>query len=125
MPIAVDPTRTVRYVLAQDRQLDLADQTVFLLRPLTAREFATIEDAMSTVTPSGEVRVATGSQTLRTLEVGLTGWENFKTPDGVQVPFRHPQTQVIQYEYLRPDWRRELANEILGLTRVTDTERKN
>jgi len=124
MAIAVDPHRSVRYVLKEDRELPEDQQTVFLLRALSARELAQVEDGMSVVTPGGDVRIATGSQSLRTLDLGLTGWENFLTPDGKLVPF-DGNAKASNWDYLRPSWRRELSNAILDQTRLTEAERKN
>lgn len=124
MAIAIDPHRSIRYVLREDRALPLESQTVFLLKVLSARELAQIEDAMSVVTPGGDVCVRTGSQTLRTLELGLTGWENFKRPDGAMLAF-DAATKSVNWDYLRPEWRRELSHAILEQTRLTGDQEKN
>jgi hypothetical protein len=47
MPIALDPDRTVEYVLKAERESD--DATVFYLRALSLRERAEVEDAAFTL----------------------------------------------------------------------------
>jgi hypothetical protein len=74
MPIALDPDRTVEYVLKAERESD--DATVFYLRALSLRERAEVEDAAFTL-HGEEVLMKNATRRLALLARGLTGWGNF------------------------------------------------
>ena len=124
MAIAVDPQRTIRYVLLQDAALPLPEQTTFLLKTFSARELAQIEDGSASISATGEQRVYTGSMRLRALEIALVGWENFKERSGLAVPFDEVN-RGKNLDRLAPEWRREMANHVLAETRLTEAEVKN
>jgi len=123
MAIAVNPDKIVRYVLERDQKLPKEKQTIFLLRVLKAKELADIKDSMSVVLPTGRVIVHRETAVLKTLALGVTGWENFKGEDGNNVQFI--AGAEINWDYLEPDDRIELSNVIHGYARVTEQEEKN
>ncbi|MDA8122246.1 MAG: hypothetical protein M0Z38_06745 [Deltaproteobacteria bacterium] len=127
MPIAIDPTKVIEYVLLCDRDLPPEEQTMFELKVLTARELAKIEDGSARADVSGNIEFRSGTQVINILNVGLKGWRNFKDAQGREVPFRENNgaPRPENWDYLTPDWRRELANAVTEQTRVTETERKN
>jgi hypothetical protein len=53
-----------------------ADQTVFHLRRLTARERASLEDGVAIGDQSANFSFRTGSQALDAVRAGLLGWDN-------------------------------------------------
>lgn len=126
-PIAVDPNKAFDYVLMCDRQLPLDQQTTFHLKVLTARELAEIEDKAARADMQGNLEFRSGTQVIRILTAGLKGWSNFKDSSGAEVPFRDNNGTPRQenWDLLKPDWRRELANAITEQNRMTDAERKN
>lgn len=127
MAIAVDPARTFDYVLQCDRELPKEQQTVFQLKVLTAKELAQIEDNAVVIDKEEKIAVNSGSTVLKTLRVGLQAWENFKDANGNPVMFQR-KAGIVCYENfdrLRPEWRRELANAITEQTRLTEDQVKN
>lgn len=149
MPIAIDPTKVFDYVLECDRkqpcecggeEKECAEckgtgfkntprdqQTIFKLKVLKARELAQLEDNLSSVSVAEDgmpkVKVNAGTQVLRILGMGLTGWENLKDKGGKAIEFKTNGT--INWDYLKQDWRRELANEITEQTRLGEELVKN
>ena len=126
-PIAIDPNQTWEYVLECDRDLPPDQQTAFELKVLTARELAAIQDGATKGNVDGSLEFRSGTQTLRILELGVRGWRNFKDAAGTDVPFRENsgKPRLENWDVLRPEWRRELANAITEQNRVTEEERKN
>ena len=100
MPIALTPDTVFEYQLIDDRVPDADGKrrdssavdpggTVFLLRPLTPAEEATLQNKQFTWSPSGELQSYNfGTERLTVLEYGLIGWRNFKDANGAEVPFR-------------------------------------
>ncbi|MDD5762175.1 MAG: hypothetical protein PHP88_06650 [bacterium] len=127
MPIAVDPNKSWEYVLLVDRELPPEQQTVFELKVLTARDLASIQDGSTTGNVDGSLMFKSGTQTLRILDLGVSGWRNFKNESGAEVPFRdnNGKPRSENWDVLRPEWRRELANAITEQNRLTEEERKN
>jgi len=127
MPIAIDPNKSWEYVLLVDRELPPEQQTVFELKALSARELATIEDGSVRSDREGKLEYLSGTQTIRILELGVRGWRNFKDPAGTDVPFRenNGKPRHENWDLLRPEWRRELANAITEQNRLSEEERKN
>ena len=63
-------------------ELPPEEQTVFLIRPLTAKQTADIQDRLTETTlgedAKSKMRIYSGSQQLKVLQEGLKGWENLK-----------------------------------------------
>ena len=110
-----------------DRKLPEEKQTVFKLKNLAARELAEIEDNMSVSIIGdnrGELNLKAGSQTLRILSLGIKSWENFNDGEGKPIEFNQKELHH-NWDYLQPDWRRELANAITEQARLTEPQVKN
>lgn len=139
MAIAVNPKENREYVLEEDRGRPQEEQTVFILKNLTASELAKLEDSLTDyslkssatgkeLSPEDiKMSLNIGSQTLRVLRMGLVGWKNFKGEDGKDVSFmKQGETPREQnWDRLRPEWRREIANVITEQTKLTPDEVKN
>jgi len=123
MAIAIEPGRIVDYVLKNDRKLPKEQQTVFKIKVLTARELAQIEDSYSTIDMDGQFHFKTGTRTLAILDVAVTGWENLK--DKKEQPIPYDKGNANRWDYLRQDYRTELANFITEQTRLNEGELKN
>jgi hypothetical protein len=127
MPIAIDPGKTWDYVLKCDRELPEEQRTVFSLRVLTAKQLAELEDRAVRSDPAGNLEYRTGTSTLQILKMGVTGWKNFRGADGSEIQFRenngNPRDE--NWDLLRPEWRRELANAVTEQNRLSEEERKN
>ena len=126
MAIALDPTRTVRYVLLGDRDSLPGAQTVFLLQPLTVQQDADLKNRISVRNADGSMAIRTGDLELETLRYGLVGCENLAGWDGRPVAFALSGGKVSDYflNHLRKEWRAELASAIYELNDVSDTEKK-
>lgn len=126
-PIAVDPNKMFEYVLLCDRQLEISKQTIFKLKVLSAKELADIEDKSARADLNGNLEFRSGSQTLRILNAGMRGWSNFLGVDGQEVTFRENNgvPRPENWDHLRPEWRRELANAITEQNTLTEGDRKN
>lgn len=131
MPIAIDPNATVDYILECDRKKEKEDQTVFELRWLTAQELARLEDGSLTSIMSKENRpefqIHSGSMQIKTLQIGLVGWRNFRDKDGNEIDFKQRNDQCAKenLDYLHPQWRRELVEAITEMNQITEDETKN
>lgn len=127
MAIAVDPERTFDYVLQEERDLPIEQQTVWKIKVLTARELAEIEDNTSRIDKEGVLQVRHGSVVLNTLRKGLRGWENFQDAQGNPVPFRDNNgvPREDNFDRMRPAWRREICNAITEQNRLTADQVKN
>lgn len=134
MPIALDPKRTSEFVLSCDRKdesgkpIPKEKQTVFELRVLTARELAQLEDELSEVDMRGTIKVKAGSQVLKILKLGLVGWKNFKDGKGNEIQFQKDKEGVPReqnWNYLKQNWRREIADAITEQTNLTEEQLKN
>jgi hypothetical protein len=78
MVIAVDPTKTVEYVLREDRSLPREQQTVFLVKPLTLQQ----ECEVARVAANDAHEAGT-----LILVHGLRGWSNLPDAAGADVAF--------------------------------------
>lgn len=126
MARALDPNRTFDYILEEDRSQPKEKQTVFHLKVLSARQLASLEDEMAVVKlgQKGEMQMNTGSHVLKVLEIGLVGWENLLgSNNGEHIPYN--KDQVNRFDYLRPDWRREIANAITEQNALSEEQVKN
>lgn len=128
MVTAIDPERTFDYVLKEERGSE--NPTIFKLKVLTARELAEIEDSVSSFfSGKGEVelRIRPGTEILQILKRGLRGWENFKDDKGNNIPFRENNAvpREDNFDRIRPEWRRELANAITEMLTMSEEEEKN
>lgn len=129
---AIDPKATIRYVPKCERDLPVETQTVFLLRPLTARDAARMQDDIAEVmtgkkSENSTMKINSGSNVLRALELGLAGWENFKTNDGKDVEWRenNGKPRPEMFDCLPADIRRELAEVIIEGRDLTESSAKN
>ena len=126
MAIALDPTRTVRYVLRSDLHTPSADQTIFLLQPLTVQQEADLKNRVTVRNADGTTTFKAGDLELESLRMGLAGCENLKGRDGNAVPFVMYDRRVSDafLNVLPKEWRAELASAIYDLNEISDTEKK-
>lgn len=122
-----DPKSTYEYITKADQALDPAEQTVFLLRPLTARQAAEIEDHLVELRDAQTTGVRTGTQTLTALRHGLRGWRNLLGEQLQPLPFvagpgGEPTEEML--DLLPPVVRKELAAQILKTASLTDDQVK-
>ena len=126
---AINPGSEIRYVLRRDRALSKDEQTVFLLRVLTAREMESIEGRGFEVDPdSKSMRIKGAAMDRTALSRGLAGWENFKKPDGSEVEFKldaRDRATLASIDVI-PAWaREELATVITTQNEVSEDQEGN
>lgn len=84
--IPVDPETVVPYVPRADREKPEAEQSVFLIRPLTHREDSAIQAKFGGffTSAAGEMRLPgnSGLRAAAVISCGLVGWRNFPPGSG-------------------------------------------
>jgi hypothetical protein len=127
----VDPNQETEYVALEDRELPTDQQTVWLLRPLRARELAKLEDNLAEGQPrkkGGHLKFKSGTHVLQTLDKGLSGVRNFGGQDldlEADVGKAAKQKREDFYSTIPPNIRRELADVITGDAEVEPEEEEN
>ena len=131
MPTPINPRERYPYVLKRERSLPVEGQTRFFLRPLTCEELASLEDnSVRFNVQTDEMRVQSGTTLIRTLQLGLVGWENFGGAEFKVTTIggtKTVRTEVTKecLDLLSPADRRELANAITEQNRLTEDDRGN
>lgn len=80
--IVISRKDRLEYVLREDR--NSKEPTVFVFRPLTARERAECEDVLTSASVD---RFPMGTFAYKVLKNSLVGWRNLKDDKGKDVPF--------------------------------------
>lgn len=118
--------KTIDYILESERQLDKSQQTIFKIKPLSAKQYAKIQDSMRFHRKEdGEQNIENlGTYTYEVLIYGLAGWENFLDQEGNQVKF-NSKSYDENIDCLPLDIRFELANAIMELSILGGEKEKN
>ena len=120
------------YVLKCDLALPENERTVFLLKPLTARQRMQMQDRlrheMVTVPIKGENKdlflpMNSGEVAIEKLLLALVGWRNFHYPEGAELPFDAVRENNLQY--LEDEWILELAAAVDDMDKLTEAQAKN
>ena len=130
--------REREYILKAERELPEDEQTVWLLRSLDLDVSAQIQDRLVQLVGSlagdeePRTLVFSGTQEVTILLNGLIGWRNFCEEGGAPIPFpdlgRFNRNRDALKEWLAripPEARSELAQEIVGRSRLGQEERGN
>jgi len=117
----------VEYVVKAQRGDPAEERTTFLLRPLTTREHAEIQNKLYESSGWGkkrQERFLTGTQIVLILRKGLVGWKNFHYEDGEEVKWEDPNQERTEegrdmimdrnLDRLPNAVRQELAEELRG-----------
>lgn len=124
MAIALS-TDKQEYVLDSDKDLDVKEQTTFFIKPLSARQFATVQDKMKISSDNKNFSINNiGSYTLDILQMGLTGWSNFLDSKGTQIKW-HNKDMNDNLDRLYSDARFELSTAIMDLSNLKEANKKN
>ena len=118
MAVAVS-RKQAEYVLDEDKILDPTEQTKFLIRPLSAKQYAEVQGQMEI---SGD-RIS-GSYYINVLRYGLAGWSNFRDGDKNEVKF-HPKNMDENIDCLSVPNRYELTGAIMELSVLGEQKEKN
>jgi len=128
---AIRPGQTWDYVPRRFRSEPPEQQPAFRLRHLTSRQQAEIRDMSSRMDSQGGIETKVGTAELRTVQFGLVGWDRWRYGDGEEVPFaqeRSPRGEQIATLGCLDTLITlidELAAEILGGQKLTETEQGN
>ncbi len=142
MTYAIKPRQNFPYTLKRDKGKKDAHVPTFHLRPLTAAEYAKLEDRDMKIVPDEEGNVVEydaqgGTNTLLVLRAGLIGWEGFFFSEKEEANFdlRGVKLQVLGstrdcvtdecIEMLSPEDRQEIAAAIRMGCAPSESERKN
>ena len=95
MVLALDPIETLDYICLADRDLPKEEQTVFSIKPLSAKEKMTLDSRYMGASASNKqgqdvethFSMDLHRRSYDALTMGLKGWRNFKGADGESVPF--------------------------------------
>jgi hypothetical protein len=124
LKMAIALTRKqITFILEEDKEQDESLQTKFSIKPLSAKQYAAVQDSMH-FTGKGEDATITnsGAYALEVLKYGLTGWSNFKNEDGQEVKFN---TRNIEesLDYLSVSNRYEISAAIMELSILGEKEK--
>lgn len=129
-PVLMD--QEMLYVPKCDRDLPEEEQTKFILKPIGARDAASLQDNATETHLAGKdgdtvMRMKSGSQALKALSLGVKGWMDFKGPDGNDIPWREnagkPHPDV--FDCIPASVRQELANVIIDGCEISEETEKN
>ncbi len=119
MAIALN-LKAVDFVLKCDKDLPPEEQTIFKIKPLTAKQYMEMADTMEY---SGETVKHMGLATYNMLKIGLIGWKNFKDAEGNDVSFITNMDDNLNR--IPADYRMELSTKITELTTPSIEKVKN
>jgi len=85
---------TYDYVPFEDRELPVAEQTVFELKVLTPSDDTILENLMGNVTRTGAIEMRNGDQNYAALTIGLIGVRNFFDEEGK--PIQVVRNQLVK-----------------------------
>ena len=105
------PAGVCRYVLTSDKDKPQEEQTVFVLRYLSQREWCSITDAYA----------ESHAWAYMVLMTALAGWENF----GGEEYYSDRAERARNVDRIRPADRIELAAEIYSRSTMTEGQAKN
>lgn len=131
MPIAIDPNAVTEFKLKAEA--DMPSATVFLLRPLTARELTRVAMPAAQAGELSGLVLAIGPQSLDLLRYGLQGWRGFNDASGVPVPFQTAKgapgerdiASDASIDRIPSQCRQELALAIFTNARLSADERRD
>jgi hypothetical protein len=132
MATGMNPDKERVYVLKEDMDLPTEQQTRFIYKTLTAGAYYRSMDSLVEFRGGGDggeqrTIIQSGSQERQILLDGLVRVENLKDEDGreLQYPPKGADLKLNFLSFLRPRWRREIANAILADTRLDEKEERN
>jgi hypothetical protein len=121
---AIDTSKSHEYVTKTDQKLPREDQTIFLVRFLSAQQQFEMRDDMYQVTGIAKGRkekFMTGTNERKTLNIGLVGWKNLSSESGNDISF-DAKDMPKMLDFLPPDVRTELAQHIRGESELEEGE---
>lgn len=132
MAIGLNPEKERVFLLKEDRELPVDQQTRWFFKLLRYDAYVRSQDGLvefrgDPKTDDQRTIVLSGSQESTILCEGLIRCENFRDEDGteLQVPEGRDKNNKMKFlSYLKPAWRRELAQAILGDSDLGEAKEK-
>ena len=128
----------IPYTLKIEREEPEAQRTIWLIRPLSWRERAEVQDGMLVTeinmlgpkdkAATGTMRHLSGTQSRVAVEKGLVKIENLRDSKGELVKFDKdsaPEHKGRVYDMIPPEWSKEIGEEILRISGLLKEEEKN
>ena len=124
MAIALS-TDKQEYVLDSDKDLDTKLQTTFFIKPLSAKQFAAVQDKMKISSDTKNFSINNiGTYTLDILQMGLVGWSNFVDAEGKQIKWMNKDMEK-NIDRIPADARFELSTQIMDSNNLKEDDSKN
>ena len=130
MARGMNPDKERVFVLKDDAELATEQQSRFFYKTLNAGAYYKNMDALVEFRGGGDEQrtlVLSGSQERSILLDGLVRVENFYDEEGklLQFPEKGTDLKMNFLSYLRPRWRREIAQAILADSQLDEKEERN
>jgi|WetSurMetagenome_2_1015567.scaffolds.fasta_scaffold437557_1 hypothetical protein len=113
------------YICESDKSLPEDEQTIFTLKPLSAKSYALLQDSLKIEQDEqGNTKITNvGTHSLNILKGGLVNWSNFKDAEGNETPFVKDMDENLSR--IPFEIRSELANEIINSSILSGKALKN
>lgn len=130
---ALDIKDTRDYIPECDRNLPENEQTVFVLKTLSAKDQAIVDDKTGSVDAEGGYKITVGTQNLLLIHLGLVDVRNFKDSNGNDVKLTRSDKLINGIHEISNDFiiripkdiRSEIAYAIRKGYQLEDEEVKN
>ena len=132
--IALDPVKDeIEFICKADLDLPDEEQTRWILKPLSAKEHAMLDDHTGTVGEDGQYIVTIGKKQLVALNLGLKDVFNFNDSEGKPVKLSRSKKKIGGINALEDSFlmrvpkevRVEIAQAIMAESEVEEEEAKN
>lgn len=118
MATPLDPkTGTFEYVLTEDKEKPAAEQTKFILRYISRREFSRIIDGLHPTADGGDI-ANQQEWGCEVLDAALVGWKNFGD-------LKFSKQNDAHLNHLSQQQLLELATNVMHENRLSEDQRKN
>lgn len=118
MAIGIRPGEDEEYILKKERKLPKEEQTIFLIKMMTAEEGAHTVDVLN-MNPGG------AKYALSCIQMGLIEWRNLKDYEGKEIDFLDEETKLKNLDFLPPEYWAEIADAIVMKNQVSEALKKS
>ena len=120
LKLSKNKIKTFKYITGDQREEKLP--FTLTVKPLTPKEYATIEDNIIKVNKDESVSFTTGTFNWQICKRGILDWENFLNDKNIQIKPKKEFDEVsdASLNQLPYDYITEIANVIVGITKDPD-----
>jgi len=115
----------IEYVIESEQNLPVEKQSVFILVPISAKDFSEVQDRL-VIENQGKKNATVkniNSHSYDLLRLGLAGWKNVKDADGKEIKFDTEEKDAM-IDMIPIGIRYELSNVISDITFINDDVKK-